>query len=47
MAANSLPWTALIVVPLLVSCNLLTPFVFIGEHKKKVLPEFDKLAGGA
>jgi len=27
-----------------VACNLLTPIIFIGEHKRKVLPEFDKLA---
>ena len=33
-----------VVVPLLVSCNLLTPLVFVGEHRKKVSPEFDKLA---
>lgn len=26
------------------SCNLLTPLVFIGEHKKRVSPEFDRLA---
>jgi len=26
-------------------CNLLTPLIFVGEHKKKVAPEFDKLAG--
>lgn len=32
-------------VPLIASCNLLTPLVFIGDHKKKVSPEFDKLAG--
>lgn len=24
-------------------CNLLTPLVFIGEHKKRITPEFDKL----
>jgi len=24
-------------------CNLLTPLIFVGEHKKKVSPEFDKL----
>jgi len=33
----ALPWVA--------ACNLLTPFIFLGEHKKKILPEFDKLAG--
>jgi len=25
------------------ACNWLTPIIFIGEHKKRVLPEFDKL----
>jgi len=33
-------WT----LPLAAGCNLLTPLVFIGEHKRKILPEFDKLA---
>jgi len=33
----------LLMIPLAGSCNLLTPLVFLGEHKKKVLPEFDKL----
>lgn len=27
------------------SCNLLTPVIFLGDHKKRILPEFDKLAG--
>ena len=31
-------------LPLITSCNLLIPLVFIGEHRKKILPEFDKLA---
>lgn len=26
-------------------CKLLTPFIFVGEHKKKVVAEFDKLPG--
>lgn len=26
-------------------CNFLVPFMFIGEHKRSVPPEFDKLAG--
>jgi hypothetical protein len=30
-------------LPLCASCNLLVPMVFVGEHKKRVLPEFDKL----
>jgi hypothetical protein len=25
------------------ACNLLTPLVFVGDHKKKILAEFDKL----
>lgn len=34
------------VVALLVTgCNLLTPIIFVGEHKKKVAAEFDKLPG--
>ena len=33
----------LVVLPLITSCNLLVPLVFVGEHTKKVLPEFDKL----
>jgi hypothetical protein len=32
-------------VPLLVSCNMLIPFVVLGGLTKKVSPEFDKLAG--
>lgn len=32
-------------LPFAVSCNLLVPVVFIGDHKQKVSPEFDKLAG--
>jgi len=24
-------------------CNLLVPFIFVGEHKKKIMAEFDKL----
>jgi hypothetical protein len=27
-----------------VSCNLLTPIIFVGEHRKQISPEFDKLA---
>lgn len=26
-------------------CNLLTPFIFVGDHKRKVAAEFDKLPG--
>lgn len=39
--------TALAAVACLVctaGCNHLTPLIFVGEHKKKVSPEFDKLA---
>lgn len=25
------------------ACNLLTPIIFIGEHQKRIFPEFDKL----
>jgi len=41
----SFRWMMLAVIPLLASCNLLTPFAVLGEHRKRVLPEFDKLAG--
>jgi hypothetical protein len=33
-----------LLAPLGVGCNLLTPIIFIGEHKKQIAPEFDKLA---
>jgi hypothetical protein len=29
----------------LTGCNLLTPLVFVGDHKKRIPAEFDKLAG--
>lgn len=28
---------------LTLSCNLLTPIIFVGEHRKQIAPEFDKL----
>lgn len=37
--------TAAVLATSLASCNLLTPLIFIGEHRKKIYPEFDKLAG--
>ncbi len=43
MASKHLRWVLLSLVPLAASCNLLTPLVFIGEHKKKISAEFDKL----
>ncbi len=43
MHARRLRWTALTLLPLLGACNLLTPLVFVGEHKRKIAPEFDKL----
>ncbi len=36
-------WALLFAVPLAASCNLLTPLVFIGDHKKQISAEFDKL----
>lgn len=30
---------------LLAGCNLLTPLVFVGDHKKRIPAEFDKLGG--
>ena len=44
MVSKPLHWIVLALASLMASCNLLTPLVFIGEHKKRVLPEFDKLA---
>jgi len=44
MTIKGIRYTVIALLPLLTSCNLLTPLVFVGEHKKKVLPEFDKLA---
>ncbi|MGD2108512.1 MAG: hypothetical protein PVI86_03880 [Phycisphaerae bacterium] len=43
MRTVSLRLTLVSVLPFLVSCAWLTPFVFVGEHRKKVRPEFDKL----
>lgn len=37
-------WILLGLLPLVASCRLLTPFIFVGEQRKKVTPEFDKLA---
>lgn len=45
MRSRSLPWVFPFAVFPLLACNLLTPMIFIGEHKKRVLPEFDKLEG--
>lgn len=36
--------TLLVVFALVAGCRLLTPLIFVGEHRKKVTPEFDKLA---
>lgn len=44
MQRKRLRWIVLGVLPVLGACNLLTPLVFIGEPKKKIAPEFDKLA---
>ena len=45
MRSKLLPIFVLGLMPLVASCNLLTPLVVLGEHTKKVSPEFDKLAG--
>ena len=44
MHAKRLYWSVWGLLPMLGACNLLTPLAFFGEHKKKVAPEFDKLA---
>lgn len=38
-------WVLAAALPLLPACNLLVPLALVGEHKKKILPEFDKLPG--
>ncbi|UCE58297.1 MAG: hypothetical protein JSU63_12740 [Phycisphaerales bacterium] len=43
MTSKGIRCTAAAVALLLASCNLLTPLVFVGEHKKKISAEFDKL----
>ena len=45
MTSKCLRWTVCSTLPLVASCSLLTPLVFVGEHKKEISPEFDKLAG--
>ncbi len=38
-------YAVVIVLLLSCGCNWLTPLVFVGEHKKEIAAEFDKLAG--
>ena len=45
MRKSFLPWVVLGVIPVLASCNILAPLAVMGEHRKKVQPEFDKLGG--
>ncbi len=45
MRVRKLHRGVLVALLLLAGCNLLTPLVFLGEHKKKIMPEFDKLPG--
>lgn len=40
-----LRWLGMAVLPFVVACQMLTPLIFIGEPKKTISPEFDKLAG--
>lgn len=44
MQLTHLRWTALGLAPFVLACNMLTPLVFVGEHKKKISAEFDKIA---
>lgn len=43
MLRKYVPWFLAGLLPLAVSCNLLTPLVFVAKHTKTVSPEFDKL----
>lgn len=45
MARSRLTLSILLITPHIVSCNLLTPIVFVSGHTKTVTPEFDKLPG--
>lgn len=45
MPRSRLTLWLLLITPHIVSCNLLTPIVFISGHTKTVTPEFDKLPG--
>lgn len=45
MTSNRRLWVISLLIPVISACNLLTPMIFLGEHKKRVLPEFDKLSG--
>ena len=38
-------WTLPLLLFFVTSCNMLTPLIFVGEHRKKISAEFDKLAG--
>ncbi len=44
MRTKRVGFVLLLLLPTVTACNLLTPLIFVGEHKKKVSPEFDKLA---
>ena len=37
-------WVGSTLLLFVASCSLLTPLIFVGEHKKMISPEFDKLA---
>lgn len=45
MIRSLLALSILLIVPPIVSCNLLTPIVFVAGHTKTVTAEFDKLPG--
>lgn len=47
MMARRIQWAALVTAMglCITGCNLLTPFIFVGDHKKKFAAEFDKLPG--
>lgn len=43
MCVRTLKTTLALLLPFSASCNLLVPVVLVGEHRKKVSAEFDKL----
>ena len=43
MRLRTIPVACTALAMFTLSCNLLTPIIFVGEHRKQIAPEFDKL----